>query len=63
MFNNFFLRKSCSIENHVEKCGGDEEAKDDNIIMYYIMRFACSISKATRTHALVRARAHSHTNI
>ena len=43
-----FNRKSCRLENNVEKYGKTRRARDDNIILR--MRFAYRITKATDTH-------------
>ena len=51
MFKIFFFENRAV---NVEKYGAAREATDDNII--WCMRFACWVSKATRTHA------HEHAN-
>jgi hypothetical protein len=48
MFNTF-SRKSCPLQDNVEKYGTARQATDDNIIGR--MPFACWVTKATDTHS------------
>jgi hypothetical protein len=55
MFNNFFSRKSDRLWDNVEKYSGDLGATND--VTIWLIRVACSISKATCTYARAHARA------
>jgi hypothetical protein len=48
----FFFRKSYRSWDNVEKCAGDGQATDDNMI--WRMRFECWVTKATGTHSECR---------
>ena len=66
VFKNIFLPKSCRLWDIVEKCGTAREATN-NVTIWRIC-LTCWISKATRAHAHVHARAsgactHAHTQI
>jgi hypothetical protein len=49
LYSVMFFRKSCLLQDNVEKYGRVRQATDDNIIGR--MRFACWINKATDTHS------------
>jgi hypothetical protein len=46
--NFFSSRKSCPLEDNIEKYGRARQATDDNIIRH--IHCACCITKATDTH-------------